>query len=333
MKKYLFWLFGATLALTACKQNSAGQNPAEQNIKMDDYEYLVESLMRFDDEGNITGYMIGDNLNEADPLEISVPVKNYEEAVAIFRSLLPQDATVKQEGMLYSWPMTDSLGAEIGELVLDTLSGHIGHIRMKGRGPKIDPAPARAKAAQRTPKCLFISETAWPENSGAAEEILKDQYYLGAIVEKTQDEGFGSGKFVVIAPWTPQNCGLMIQLDPKAYYLDDMPKKKCSGKSTLHRVYKELHTGNNYHDIFEVIGQQVNWPSGLSGWYLTKTKNGSAYYCVNLDNDNEKTYRPGEGNRKIDSAPARRATAASSDKLRMAYCYCFKPDGDKIKFW
>ena len=57
MKKYLLWLFGVVFALAACNQN----NP-EQNAKVDDYSYLIESLMRFDDNGEITGYMIGDNL-------------------------------------------------------------------------------------------------------------------------------------------------------------------------------------------------------------------------------------------------------------------------------
>lgn len=328
MKKYLFWLFGATLALTACNQN-----PAEQNVKMNDYEYLVDGLMRFDDEGNITGYMIGDNLNQADPLEISVPVKNYEEAVAIFRSLLPENANVKQEDKKYSWLMTDSLGGTIGELTLDTLEDGIAIMTMKG--PKIEPAPAkRIKAGQRALKCHFIPESAWPENSSAVEEILKNEYYLGAIVNKSKDDGFGSGTFVVIAPWTPQSSGLMIKLAPNASYFDDMPKKKCSSLRTVHRVYTELHQGNNYHDIFEVIGQkpEVNWPETLGGWYLTKTKKGNAYYCVNLDTNNEMTYNPDSG-RKIDSAPAHRAPAADAQKLRMAYCYYFKPDGDKIKFW
>lgn len=327
MKKYLFWLFGAVLALTACNQN-----PAEQNVKTNDYEYLMDGLMRFDDEGNITGYMIGDNLNQADPLEISVPVKNYEEAVAIFRSLLPENANVKQEDKKYSWLMTDSLGGTIGELTLDTLEDGIAIMTMKG--PKFNPAPAkRIKAGQRALKCRFIPESAWPENSGAAEEILKNEYYLGAIVNKDKDEGFGKGTFVVIAPWTPQNCGLMIQLAPNSYYYNDIPKKKCSSANTLHRVYRELHKDNNYQVIFEGIGQRqdVGWPNTLNGWYLTKTTKGAAYYCVNLETNGEKFFNPDQG-RYIESAPAHRAPAAS-DKLRMAYCYCFRPDGDKIKFW
>lgn len=329
MKKYLLWLFGMTMMLTACNQN----NP-EQNAKVDDYSYLIESLMRFDDNGEITGYMIGDNLNEADPMDISVPVKTYDEAVAIFRSLLPQDAVVKQEGKTYTWAMTDSIGNAEGEIVLeeDSTEGRIAVMR-RGKGPKIDPAPARrAPILERDVKCTFIPESAWPENAGAAEEILNEQYYLGAVVKKEKDEGFGSGWFVVIAPWTPQECGLMVKIEKDSYYYNDIPKKKCSGANTLHRVYRELHKGSNYHDIFEVIGQQeeVNWPITLNGWYLTKTEKGASYILVNLETNSEKYYNPDSG-RKIESAPAR--MPAASDKLRMIYCYCFKPNGDKIKFW
>lgn len=329
MKKYLFGLFGVVLALTACNQNAP-----EQKSKVNDYDYLVESLMRFDEEGNITGYMIGDNLNEADPLEISVPVNTYEEAVDIFRSLLPEDAVLKQDGKKYIWSMTDSVGNEDGEIVLEegTTPDSIAVMRF-GKGPKIDPAPARRLPAanQGMPKCVFIPESAWPENAGAAEEILNEEYYLGAIINKTEDEGFGEGTFIVIAPWTPKACGLMIQLDPDSYSFSDMPMKKCSSANLLHRVYRELHKGNNYHDIFEVIGQQpeVNWPTTLNGWYLSKTQQGAAYYCVNLSDNSEKTYRPST-DRKLE-APAR--VTAASNQMRMAYCYCFKPDGNEIKFW
>ena len=327
MKKYLFWLFGVALALAACNNNDP-----EQNLKLDDYEYLVESLMRFDDNGEITGYMIGDNLNEADPTEISIPVKDFDEAVAIFRTILPQDAVVKQEGKTYTWAMSDSIGQSEGELVLeeDTVPGGIACFIIK-KGPKIPKAPARNPKIPKAPKGRFIPESAWPENSGAAEEILEQDYYLGAIVNKSKDEGFGSGTFVVIAPWTPQECGLMIQLASSSSYFEDMPKKKCSGVSTLHRVYRELHKDNNYQEIFVTKGQEVNWPNTLNGWYLTKTKKGAAYYCVNLETNGEKFYNPDKG-RYIEKAPAHRAPAAS-DKFRMAYCYCFKPDGDKIKFW
>ncbi|MBQ7381407.1 MAG: hypothetical protein IJV61_00040 [Paludibacteraceae bacterium] len=335
MKKYLLWLLGITMMLTACNQN----NP-EQNAKVDDYSYLIESLMRFDDNGEITGYMIGDNLNEADPLDISVPVENYDEAIRVFRSLLPMDVTLKQEGTSLIWAMTDSLGNEEGELILEegSTEDSIAVMRFKGH-PKIESAPERRVTTSKFPpiipsyiKCTFIPESAWPENAGAAEEILNEQYYLGAVVKKEKDEGFGSGWFVVIAPWTPQECGLMVKIEKDSYYYNNIPKKKCSGAGTLHRVYRELHKGSNYHDIFEVIGQQeeVNWPTTLNGSYLSKTQKGAAYILVNLETNSEKYFNPDNG-RYIDSAPSR--MPAASEKMRMIYCYCFKPNGDKIKFW
>lgn len=335
MKKYLLWLFGMTMMLTACNQN----NP-EQNAKVDDYSYLIESLMRFDDNGEITGYMIGDNLNEADPLDISVPVENYDEAIRVFRSLLPMDVTLKQEGTSLIWAMTDSLGNEEGELILEegSTEDSIAVMRFKGH-PKIESAPERRVTTSKFPpiipsyiKCTFIPESAWPENAGAAEEILNEQYYLGAVVKKEKDEGFGSGWFVVIAPWTPQECGLMVKIEKDSYYYNAIPKKKCSGAGTLHRVYRELHKGSNYHDIFEVIGQQeeVNWPSTLNGSYLSKTQKGAAYILVNLETNSEKYFNPDNG-RYFENAPAR--MPAASEKMRMIYCYCFKPNGDKIKFW
>ena len=59
-------------------------------------------------------------------------------------------------------------------------------------------------------------------------------------------------------------------------------------------------------------------------------ENGASYILVNLETNSEKYYNPDSG-RKIESAPAR--MPAASDKMRMIYCYCFKPNGDKIKFW
>lgn len=81
---------------------------------------------------------------------------------------------------------------------------------------------------------------------------------------------------------------------------------------------------------FVTKGQEVNWPNTLNEWYLTKSKKGGSYILVNLETNKEKYYNLDAG-RYIDKAPAR--MPAASDKMRMIYCYCFKPNGDKIKFW
>lgn len=325
MKKFFYLLLGVTIALTACNQNT----PTNEGC-LDDYQYLVDGLMRFDSVGNITGYMIGDNLNEANPLEISVPVNTYDEAVSTFRDLLPQETVLKQEGTTYTWTMRDSLGNTIGDAILEpsTQEGCIATMYIKKK-PKIPSAPAKRlpDANLGTPKCIFIPESAWPENSGAAEEILQNEYYLGAIVNKTKDEGFGKGKFLVIQPWTSKQSGLMIKLEDKNYTNSNVPSGKCSSANTLHRVYRELHKDNNYQEIYEAIGVlQLEWPT-LDWYYLSNTKKSDGKIMVCLSDNNEKVYKA--NSRKPIGTPE---TAASTN-LHMAYCYCFKPNGDKIKFW
>ena len=109
MKKLVSYLSIAAMILAACACNKQDQ-PDEGPVKMSDLQYLIDGLVRTDDAGNITGYMIGDCLNEANPWEISVPVNNYEEAAAIFRDLLPDDAQVTTSGKTLIWTMTDEEG-------------------------------------------------------------------------------------------------------------------------------------------------------------------------------------------------------------------------------
>lgn len=81
MKQLVSYLSVAAMILVACACNKQDQ-PDEASGKMSDLQYLIDGLVRTDDAGNITGYMIGDCLNEANPWEISVPVNNYEEAAS-----------------------------------------------------------------------------------------------------------------------------------------------------------------------------------------------------------------------------------------------------------
>ena len=100
MKQLVSYLSVAAMILVACACNKQDQ-PDEASGKMNDLQYLIDGLVRTDDAGNITGYMIGDCLNEANPWEISVPVNNYEEAAAIFRDLLPDGPPIPfAEGLL-----------------------------------------------------------------------------------------------------------------------------------------------------------------------------------------------------------------------------------------
>ena len=89
MKKIVSILLLAATMLATCACNK--QDQPQSISKMSDMAFLIDGLVSTDENGNITGYNVGDCLNEANPWEISVPVNNFEEALRIFTVILSQD--------------------------------------------------------------------------------------------------------------------------------------------------------------------------------------------------------------------------------------------------
>ena len=89
MKKYFYLLLCAMFALSSCSNDDSEDNSQteseEYTGKLSDLELLEEHLVETDSVGNILGYLVGANLNEADPTEISVPVNTYKEAVDLYK--------------------------------------------------------------------------------------------------------------------------------------------------------------------------------------------------------------------------------------------------------
>lgn len=304
MKQLVSYLSVAAMILVACACHKQDQ-PDEASGKMSDLQYLIDGLVRTDEAGNITGYMIGDCLNEANPWEISVPVNNYEEAAAIFRDLLPDGAQVTASGKTLIWTMTDGENKPeaTAEFAEDPGLGAIAAMTVK-------PVLQAGAAKQVSPSIHFILTSTWPQNAGAAEEILERDYYLGAAVYMEKNLGYGSGEFLVVRPWSPSECGIMIRLDDPYDYPSS---KECSSVKTLKNVHKALYA--NYDLLVNGYGKAHKWPR-LDDWYMAKDK--KAYvldYYVNLATGKDDWFW---------TAPDDRA---------MAYVYCFKPNGDKIKFW
>ena len=303
MRKLVSIISIAAMILVAGACNKQDQSD-DGSGKMSDLQFLIDNLVRTDEAGNIIGYIIGDNLNEANPWDISVPVKNYDEAAEIFRNLLPAEAQVTTSGKTQIWTMTDEEGKPEGtaEFAEDPGLGAIAAVTVK-------PVLQAGAAKQVSPSVHFILTSTWPQNAGAAEEILERDYYLGAAVYMEKNLGYGSGEFLVVRPWSPSECGIMISLDDPYDYPDD----ECSSVKTLKNVHKALYA--NYDLLVNGYAKQHNWPR-LDDWYMAKDK--KAYvldYYVNLATGEADWFW---------TAPGDRA---------MAHVYCFKPNGDKIKFW
>lgn len=302
MKKIVSILLLAATMLATCACHKEDQPGGG---KVSDLQYLIDGLMQTDKNGNITGYMVGDNLNPANPYDISVPVDSYEEAVVLFLSLLPPDAIVSQGLTSVTWDMTDGDGKPECKAVLkkNELLGAVATLTVT---PQL-----LTKGAKDYPSVTFLPPILWPENGGAAEEILNRDYYVGAAVNKTKDDGFGTGEYLVIREWTPQEAGIMIKMDNKK--CDGIPGWGISSLNTLHKVHRALMA--NYQLLVEGYGKAKGWPS-LNNWYISKTDTwyGDQGY-LNLQTGKEDWVWMGKNSAYV------------------VYVYLFRPDGDKIKFW
>ena len=303
MKKLVSYIAIAAMILVAGACNKQDQ-PDDGSGKMSDLQYLIDNLVRTDEAGNIIGYIVGDSLNEANPWEISVPVNNYDEAVATFRDLLPDGAQVTASGKTLIWTMTDEEGKPeaTAEFAEDPGLGAIAVVTVK-------PVLQAGAAKQVSPSVHFILTSAWPQNAGAAEEILERDYYLGATVTVEKNLGFGTGDFVVIRPWTPSDCGIMIRLATAS--LDFEGKYPSMG--ALHKVHKALMA--NYDLLVNGFGKEHGWPT-LDYWYKSRNTSWGKQGVVNLKTDEEKWYY-----------------ILTTGRPHVAMVYYFKPKGDEVELW
>ena len=301
MKELVSYLSIAAMILVACACNKQDQ-PDEDTGKISDLQYLIDGLVRTDEAGNITGYIVGDSLNEANPWEISVPVNNYEEAVATFRDLLPDGAQVTASGKTLIWTMTDEEGKPeaTAEFAEDPGLGAIAAVTVK-------PVLQAGEAKQVSPSVHFILTSAWPKNSWTIEDELRVEYYVGRVVNLSKDWGFGKGRFLIVRAWTPTEAGIMVRLS-EGYDSHAL----CSMRA-LRRTYKAIQA--NY-DIVADYAEREGWPS-FDRWYWS----GNTKWLINNGFLNMKT-----GKEKWSFKEPKNSA--------MPYMYYFGPDGkDDVKYY
>ena len=338
MKKYLYLLLCATFILCSCSKDESDANPQsqsesesdsdiEEDVKLSDFEILASQLVETDSEGNILEYSVGANLNEADPSEISVPVDTYEEAVALFKSWLPEGAQLVEENKKITWKMTDEDNQEEGETILmeSKNPGEVAILTITVAPKSSKEAGADTEIVPVITRVKFIQSSAWPENSSEMEEYMEEYYYLGAEIQVTKNEGAGKGTYVVIREWTPQEAGIMIRFEDKTYHTwsDGFDTDNCSSIGTTQKVSKVLHQGNNYDYFVNNYGKQHDWPD-LDNRFMTSTteyewwSGGRNYYIVRLNSG-----KCSELKRNVFKNPS----------YKKVLIYWFKPKGNAIKIW
>ena len=301
MKKLVSIISIAAMILVAGACNKQDQ-PDDESGKMSDLQYLIDGLVRTDEAGNIIGYIVGDSLNEANPWEISVPVNNYDEAVATFRDLLPAEAQVTTSGKTLIWTMTDEEGKPEGtaEFAEDPGLGAIAAVT-------VQPILQAGAAKQVSPSVHFILTSAWPKNSWTIEDELRVEYYVGRVVNLSKDWGFGKGRFLIVRGWTPTEAGIMVRLS-EGYDSHAL----CSMRA-LRRTYKAIQA--NY-DIVADYAEREGWPS-FDRWYWSgNTKKLVKNGFLNMKTGKEKW------------------SWKEPKNSAMPYMYYFGPDGDDdVKYY
>ena len=335
MKKYLYLLLCATFILCSCSKDESDVNPQlqpqsesdfEEDVKLSDFELLESQMVKTDSEGNILEYSVGANLNEADPSEISVPVDTYEEAVALFKSWLPEGSQLVEEYKKITWKMTDEDNQEEGETILmeSNNPGEVAILTITVAPQSSKETEADAKIVPVITRVKFIQSSAWPENSSEMEEYLEEYYYLGAEIQVKKNEGAGKGTYVVIREWTPQEAGLMIRFEDKTYHFwsHGYDSDDCSSVGTTQKVSKVLHQGNNYDYFVNNYGKQHDWPD-LNNRFITNkmTRDWSLtkyFWFVRLNS--------GESIKLTQNA-------FKNPSYKKVFIYWFKPKGNAIKIW
>lgn len=321
MKKYFYLLLCAMFALSSCSNDDSEDNPQteseEYTGKLSDLELLEDRLVETDSVGNILGYLVGANLNEADPTEISVPVNTYEEAVELFKKWLPEDAQLIEGDKMITWKMTDEGNQEEGETILkeSTNPGEIANVTIR-KASQTENAPIITSVK-------FIPFSAWPENSTAIEKYLEEKYYLGAEVEVTENKGASTGTYVVIREWSPQEAGIMIRFSGDTWNVGTAGynRDNCSSVGTTQTVSQVLHQGSNYDYFVNKYGPKHNWPD-LNNRFMTKTTTRKYltkyHWFVRLDTGEVDTFTN---------------NLFKNPSYKKVYIYWFIPKGNSVKIW
>ena len=194
------------IAATGCEKDE----PQVTIMKTDDISLLLANLVFTDDNGNITGYMTGYGLNEADPGELSIPCESFEKAQEIFLRWVPEEADVTSGEGALRWNMTDTAGVYLGTTILRAggAKGAVAHLELPERFPVVTGVQ-------------FLPKSAFPQNAELDyDDALDDYYFLNWVnVYPEQEKGHGGGAMLVIREYDQETntSGILLATPDKEW--------------------------------------------------------------------------------------------------------------------
>lgn len=120
MKKGLVFLatiyFVGVSVFSSCKKDDNKEQ--ELNSSINEAAYFIGNFVSLNQDGSISVRLTGYCINEADDTEIAIPMESWEEAVRLFKSWLPDNASFTENESSITWGMKDSEGKSQGNVVL-----------------------------------------------------------------------------------------------------------------------------------------------------------------------------------------------------------------------
>lgn len=276
----LFVLLGIVAAVS-CQKNSLEEEGTV--VSADDARIIVANLVITDDDDNITGYVTGFGLNEANPGDVTIRCETYEKAQEVFRSWFSLDAMVMEnpDGSI-TWQLTDEEKKSQGAAVLKPggEKGAVAHVELPAAFPVVS-------------KILFVPSTAMPENAELDFADVLDNLYFGNTINvlspdfPSKDLTHGSGAMVVIREYDQDTntAGILMALPThvvgKTTWGDDgfkevkgRARKQAELEGPIGTAYR------TYRKYLDPIFKNLSYKDG-NNWFACKDSKDS-YNLYNL---------------------------------------------------
>lgn len=193
---------------------SKTDNNQGQDYSIDDAFHFIGNFVSLNQDGTVAVRLAGYCLNEADDTEISILAESWEDAVKLFKSWLPDNASITQDVSSITWGMSGPEGKSQGNVILTKKTGGL-------VAEAVVPA-----AIPYVHTIRFIPKASWPENANymvfASEwdtDDILDDYWLGNVIQIDNPSHHGTGKFMIVREYDQKKDekGILVNIQTTSY--------------------------------------------------------------------------------------------------------------------
>ncbi len=260
IKFYAGLMLMAVVALFAsCSSDDDGNKSGTKTGPVTCYDqvsYLQGNIVDVDTLGNVKNRVNGAMLNPTDTTELSVGVKDVNEAAALFKSWLSPDTkveTISPSAVNMEADLTDGTGA-VKETVYFKATNDpdvVAEMTFKNNN-----------VMKHVTKMKFVLSSAWPENGGITPYVVGEH----AIYNTNLNEGYR--EYVCVREAKEGQAGLMVYISQEttdAPLIDLWKFASAGNASTVSSIIRA--DWDTFAEYFADAGMSDRFKKGESYWY------------------------------------------------------------------